>query len=209
MLNVDAEYRASVKKNHSATHLLNAALKQVLGSHVIQQGSSLNDKMLRFDFNHFSFPTEEQLLQVEKIVNDEISKSHPVNVSYMELEKAKQMNVEAVFGEKYGEIVRVVNMQFSQELCGGTHVNNTSEIEQFAIISIESKGSGIYRIVASTGNNVLGQINESLTSINDEIKQLKNKAKEILKERNGTKSKFNSLMKKPLGYQTILWRHQN
>lgn len=212
MLNVDAEYRASVKKNHSATHLLNAALKQVLGSHVIQQGSSLNDKMLRFDFNHFSFPTEEQLLQVEKIVNDEISKSHPVNVSYMELEKAKQMNVEAVFGEKYGEIVRVVNMQFSQELCGGTHVNNTSEIEQFAIISIESKGSGIYRIVASTGNNVLGQINESLTSINDEIKQLKNKAKEILKEAKelGLNLEFNSPNEKDIipGYQTILWRHQ-
>ena len=89
---------------------------------------------------------------------------------------------EAVFGEKYGEIVRVVDMKYSKELCGGTHVSNTGEIEKFAIISIESKGSGIYRIVASTGKNISTQMALTLQSINDEINQLRNKAKEILKK---------------------------
>lgn len=182
MLNVDVDYRENIKKNHSATHLLNAALKQVLGSHISQQGSFLNDKILRFDFNHFSFPTNDQILEVEELVNQEIKKAHPVNISYMELEKAKAMNVEAVFGEKYGEIVRVVDMKYSKELCGGTHVSNTGEIEKFAIISIESKSSGIYRIVASTGKNISTQMALTLQSINDEINQLRNKAKEILKE---------------------------
>src|SRR5690606_20758772 len=177
MLNVDVDYRENIKKNHSATHLLNAALKQVLGSHISQQGSFLNDKILRFDFNHFSFPTNDQILEVEELVNQEIKKAHPVNISYMELEKAKAMNVEAVFGEKYGEIVRVVDMKYSKELCGGTHVSNTGEIEKFAIISIESKGSGIYRIVASTGKNISTQMALTLQSINDEINQLRNKAK--------------------------------
>lgn len=210
-LRVDRLFREDVKKNHSATHLLNAALREVLGSHVIQQGSSLNDKLLRFDFNNYNNLTDEEILQIESIVNKQINKNLEVNFSLMPLEEAKKMNVQAVFGEKYGEVVRVVDMAYSQELCGGTHVDNTSEIEKFGIISVESKGSGIFRIVASTSKHIQDEILFSLATINEEIVHLNQRANEILSEakEQNLDLEFEPVNLRPVtdSYQSIIFRH--
>ena len=127
-LEVDAKKRALSARNHSATHLLQKALRTVLGTHVEQAGSSVNEDRLRFDFTHFSAMTAEELKKVEDIVNEQISKGLDVIVKNMPIEEAKKTGAQALFGEKYGDIVRVVNMSdFSIEFCGGTHVKNTAE----------------------------------------------------------------------------------
>lgn len=212
-LKVDKTFRDDVKKNHSATHLLNAALREVLGSHVIQQGSSLNDKLLRFDFNNYNNILDEEILQIEKIVNEKITANLKVEISQMTLEEAKKMNVQAVFGEKYGEVVRVVNMDYAKELCGGTHVSNTSEIEKFGIISVESKGSGIYRIIASTGRHIHDEILSSLATINEEIVQLNKRSSEILAEAKelNIDLDFEAVTLRPINdsYQSIVYRHED
>ena len=179
---VNSDYRSRVVKNHSATHLLNESLRRIVGKHIYQQGSFVGDEGLRFDFNHYRLLTNEEILRVEALVNQEIKKATPVVIKEMPMMEAKAMDVQAVFGEKYGEVVRVVNMDFSKELCGGCHVDNTKEIEQFAIVSIESKGSGIYRIEAATSNNISNELNRVLENINKEITDLKNKAIVILEE---------------------------
>lgn len=179
-LEVDEEFRNDVMKNHSATHLLNEALRKVAGSHVSQQGSYVSNNFLRFDFNNFNPLTIEEILKVEKIVNDEIKKGNQVVIKEMPLAEAKKLNVQAVFGEKYGEIVRVVDMDFSRELCGGTHVKNTKDIEKFAILSIETKGSGIYRIEASTGNHINEELEKTLENINADINNNLEKINNIL-----------------------------
>ena len=168
-LSVDEDFRSDVAKNHSATHLLNEALRQVVGGHIVQQGSQVYDHGLRFDFNNIELLTNDQILSIEKMVNDVINAAKPVNISQMPIDEAKKLGVQALFGEKYGDIVRVVNMDFSKELCGGTHVSNTADIEKFAILSIESKGSGIYRVEATTGNHILPELENSLTNINKDI----------------------------------------
>ena len=109
---------------------------------------------MRFDFNNYHPLTDDELLQIEELVKEQIKAATPVLISEMPLEEAKKMDVQAVFGEKYEDIVRVVNMNFSKELCGGCHVKNTADIQNFVILSIESKGSGIYRIEATTGDNI-------------------------------------------------------
>ena len=165
-LEVDAKKRALSARNHSATHLLQKALRTVLGTHVEQAGSSVNEDRLRFDFTHFSAMTAEELKKVEDMVNEQISKGLEVVVKNMPIEEAKRTGAQALFGEKYGDIVRVVNMSdFSIEFCGGTHVKNTSEIMAFKIISESGVAAGVRRIEALTSDGLMkhyAQIEENL-----------------------------------------------
>lgn len=183
-LKVCEECRKKTSANHSATHLLNEALRRRLGSHVKQQGSYVDSESLRFDFNNFTLPTDEDLLFVEKLVNDEINKSSDSNIVCMDLEEAKKTGVQAVFGEKYGKVVRVVSIGFSKELCGGTHVKNTSEIKKLAILGLESKGSGIFRIECVTGDDdfVKESIINSTKQIRKDIDELRHKASYLYDE---------------------------
>ena len=165
-LEVDARKRALSARNHSATHLLQKALRTVLGTHVEQAGSSVNEERLRFDFTHFSAMTPEELKKVEDMVNEQISKGLDVVVKNMPIEEAKKTGAQALFGEKYGDIVRVVNMgDFSIEFCGGTHVKNTSEIMAFKIISESGVAAGVRRIEALTSDGLMkyyAQVEETL-----------------------------------------------
>lgn len=155
MLSVDADRRKAIAKNHSATHLLQKALREVLGSHVQQAGSDVKPDRLRFDFTHFSAMTEDEIRKVEEIVNDQIALALPVVTQVMGLDEAKKTGAMALFGEKYGESVRVVKMgDFSVELCGGTHVSNTGEVAAFKIISEAGVASGVRRIEALTSKEV-------------------------------------------------------
>ena len=205
---VDKDRRSDIEKNHSATHLLNEALRQIIGSHVSQQGSNVSDECLRFDFNNFTLLTSEEILKVENLTKDQINKAIEVKTLEMELEEAKKLGVQAVFGEKYGKIVRVVDMDFSKELCGGTHVKNTKDIKDFVILNVESKGSGIFRVTAATGNKANEAIKQELESTMKEINMLVNKAKEIetLSKQNNFSYTFNQkqLPELVLTYQTIL-----
>ena len=154
-LSVDAALRAKICKNHSATHLLQKALREVLGTYVEQAGSYQDGERTRFDFSHFAAMTPEELEKVEKIVNDKIAEAIPVRTDVMTVDEAKKTGAMALFGEKYGETVRVVSMgDFSKEFCGGTHVKNTSEIAAFKIISENGVAAGVRRIEALTGDNV-------------------------------------------------------
>ena len=160
-LKVDESIRRDTAKNHSATHLLQAALRQVLGEHVEQAGSNVTDQELRFDFTHFSAMTSDEIKEVEAIVNSKIEEQLDVVTDVMDIEEAKKSGAMALFGEKYGDKVRVVKMgDFSKELCGGTHVGNTGTIGMFKIISEGSVASGVRRIVAITGKKVLAHYAE-------------------------------------------------
>ena len=157
---VDKEYRMSVCRNHTATHLLQAALREVLGDHVHQAGSYQDAEITHFDFTHFSAVTPEELARVEKIVNDRIFDAMNVEVKEMPIEEAKKLGAMALFGEKYGKVVRVVNIEgWSTEFCGGTHVKNTAQIGCFKIVSESSVAAGIRRIEAVTGRNLLVRAN--------------------------------------------------
>ena len=160
-LSVDAQNRNLIRKNHSATHLLHKALRMVLGTHVEQAGSLVDSKKLRFDFSHFQAMTGEELEKVEQIVNTEIMTGLPVETKQMSLEEAKKTGAMALFGEKYGEEVRVVQMgEFSTELCGGTHVDNTGVIGPFKIVSESGVAAGVRRIEALTGDGLMRHFNE-------------------------------------------------
>ena len=160
-LSVDAAARANTSKNHSATHLLQKALKTVLGSHVEQKGSLVTPDRLRFDFAHFQPMTREEIEKVEALVNKEIQANLPVVTEVMDVESAKKTGAMALFGEKYGENVRVVSMgDFSKELCGGTHVANTGMISVFKIVSEAGIAAGVRRIEALTGDGVFAYYQE-------------------------------------------------
>lgn len=195
---VNHKERSAIKKNHSATHLLHAALKEVLGEHVNQAGSLVEAERLRFDFSHFGPMTQDEIDQVERRVNEEIWNSIEVNIQEMPIEEAKQIGAMALFGEKYGDVVRVVNMApFSIELCGGIHVNNTSEIGLFKIVSESGTGAGVRRIEALTGKSAFLYLETIQTQFNavktqvkvktdeqvlDKVKQMQTEEKELVKQ---------------------------
>ncbi|MGW7777293.1 alanine--tRNA ligase [Staphylococcus xylosus] len=195
---VNHKERSAIKKNHSATHLLHAALKEVLGEHVNQAGSLVEAERLRFDFSHFGPMTQDEIDQVERRVNEEIWNSIVVNIQEMPIEEAKQIGAMALFGEKYGDVVRVVNMApFSIELCGGIHVNNTSEIGLFKIVSESGTGAGVRRIEALTGKSAFLYLETIQTQFNavktqvkvktddqvlDKVKQMQTEEKELVKQ---------------------------
>ena len=161
-LSVDKANRLSVSRNHSATHLLHKALKETLGSHVAQAGSLVTADRLRFDFSHFEAMTTEQLKEVENKVNDAILECLPITVRELPIEEAKKLGATAQFGEKYGDVVRVVSMgDYSVEFCGGTHLTNTARCGLFKLVSESGVAAGVRRIEAVTGRGVLEYINES------------------------------------------------
>ena len=167
-------FRNKVMRNHTAAHLLQAALREVLGDHVHQAGQLVNEKACRFDFSHFSAMTSEEIQKVETLVNTWILEAIPVEVNEMPIEQAKKLGAMALFGEKYGDVVRVVKAgEVSVEFCGGTHVKNTANIGLFRIISESSVASGVRRIEAVTGEGVLELIHSLQNTINESAKALK------------------------------------
>ena len=204
-LKVDEQERKDTCKNHSATHLLQKALKTVLGAHVEQKGTLVNPTRLRFDFAHFQAMTPEEIAETEALVNKEIQAALPVTTQIMGIEEAKKTGAMALFGEKYGDEVRVVSMgDFSVELCGGTHVANTANITLFKIVSEAGVAAGVRRIEALTGNNVIEyyrQMEENLhtiaktlktspAEITEKITHLQKEVKELQSENESLKSKM-------------------
>ena len=171
---VDEKRRAAICRNHTATHLLQAALREVLGDHVHQAGSYQDGEITHFDFTHFSAVTADELARVEKIVNDRIFDAMDVTVKEMPIDEAKKLGAMALFGEKYGKVVRVVDIEgWSTEFCGGTHVRNTAQIGCFKIVSESSVAAGIRRIEAVTGKNLLLRANKQETMLHTVAAALK------------------------------------
>ncbi|AUI81747.1 alanine--tRNA ligase [Alteromonas macleodii] len=204
---IDAANREAIKKNHSATHLLHAALREILGEHVTQKGSLVEAPRMRFDFSHFEAVTAEQLAEIERRVNQEIRANHTLATELMDLDEAKASGAMALFGEKYDEKVRVVTMgPFSVELCGGTHVKRTGDIGLFKITSEAGIASGVRRIEAVTGEHALEVVQTqqaTLSSLSallktdsqnvlDRVVSLQNQTKELEKALNSAKQKLAS-----------------
>ncbi len=180
-LTVDAAKRSDTCKNHSATHLLQKALRMVLGTHVEQQGSLVTPDRLRFDFSHFQSMTAEEISRVEAIVNEEIARNLPVVTKVMSLDDAKKTGAMALFGEKYGESVRVVSMgDFSVELCGGTHVPDTGVITLFKIVSESGIAANVRRIEALTGKGVLEYYKNIENTLNEAAKAAKSETSQLV-----------------------------
>ncbi len=203
-LSIDVEKRALSARNHSATHLLQKALRTVLGTHVEQAGSSVNEDRLRFDFTHFSALTAEELKKVEDLVNESISKGLPVDIKNMPIEEARKTGAQALFGEKYGDVVRVVNMgDYSIEFCGGTHVSNTSEISALKIVSETGVAAGVRRIEALTSKGLTKYYNDLEEKLREAAKLLKatpenlgDKIEHLLAENKALHSEIDSLKSK-------------
>lgn len=173
---VDAHQRLKTIRNHSAAHLFHQAIKDIFGKHANQQGSQVSPKSWRFDFNHYETESDEKISEVEKLVKHYISeKPLDVVIREMPLEEAKKIGAMALFGEKYHDVVRVVDMGWSKELCGGTHVKNTKEIIDFAITSYESIGSGVYRMEGITGTHIKEQVKGFIEPLYNEIELLNDK----------------------------------
>ena len=204
-MKVDSAFRADTSKNHSATHLLQKALKTVLGEHVEQAGSYVDADRLRFDFTHFQAMTKEEIEKVENLVNEQIATGLDVITKEMSLDEAKETGAMALFGEKYGEKVRVVSMgDYSIELCGGTHVSNTNAISSFKIISESGVAAGVRRIEALTSTGLMKHYKESENVLNqaaklaksepvalvEKIQALYDEIKELSKENEKLKAKL-------------------
>ena len=204
-MKVDESYRSDTCKNHSATHLLHAALRAVLGKHVEQAGSLVSNNRLRFDFTHFAALTKEELEKIEDKVNQNIRKALDVNTDLMDLEAARKSGAMALFGEKYKDDVRVVSMgDESKELCGGTHVKNTADIKTFKIISETGIAAGVRRIEALTGENVLhfyekledevykaaAELKTTPDKLHEKIKHLLEEVKDLKSEQEKLKAKL-------------------
>lgn len=205
-LTVDINRRVLIEKNHTATHLLHQALKDVLGTHVNQAGSLVNEDLLRFDFTHFSPVTDDEIKQIERMINQKIWDNIPLNTVETSIEKAKEMGAMALFGEKYGDEVRVVMIDdYSKELCGGTHVKSTGDIGLFKITSESGIGAGTRRITALTSRaayqwfeekvNVLSQSQQltkaqTLDKVPDRIQNLSNQIKDLERENESLNAKL-------------------
>ena len=177
---IDTQRRSAIARAHSATHLMQKALQTVLGDHVQQAGSLVEPDYLRFDFTHFAAITPEELLQIEEIVNDSILEGHPVEVREMPIKEAQEMGAMALFSEKYGDVVRVVNMDnYSIELCGGTHLDNTAKVGSFHIISEGSVAAGVRRIEAITGKRAIHEQQQMKRQFLDAAGLLKAKPEEL------------------------------
>ncbi len=190
------ETRLATSLNHSATHLMHSALRAVLGTHVAQKGSLVNHEMLRFDFSHFAKMTDEEITQVETLVNEKIRENIPVVIKEMSKEEAIEMGATALFGEKYGDVVRVViiDPQYSIELCGGTHIGATGEIGLFKLVAESAVAAGVRRIEALTGQQALGFVQEKVAE-NKQVAELM-KAKSILTSVEKLIAEKNALEKK-------------
>lgn len=194
--NIDIARRDAIRLNHSATHLLHAALRQVLGTHVTQKGSLVNDKYLRFDFSHFEAVKPEQLREIEDIVNAQIRLNSPVVTELMDLEDAKEKGAMALFGEKYDERVRVLTMgDFSTELCGGTHASRTGDIGLFRIISESGTAAGIRRIEAITGITAIESVHEQSDLISLVAQVLKSDGTNLVERIKTVQEKYRLLEK--------------
>ena len=194
---VNRKKRALTEKNHSATHLLQAALKQVLGNHIQQKGSLVNEKHLRFDFSHFQKVTDEELSKIEEIVNQKIRASIPLDEKRnVPISKAQEMGATALFGEKYGDTVRVITFdpEYSMELCGGTHVKSTSEIGMFKISSEASVAAGVRRIEAVTSEKAEEFFKNELQILN-QIRELLKNPKDLIKTIESLSNENNELKK--------------
>ncbi|WP_417883827.1 alanine--tRNA ligase [Vibrio rumoiensis] len=190
---VDAERRNAITLNHSATHLLHAALRKVLGEHVTQKGSLVRAENLRFDFSHLEAVTAQELREVERLVNQQVRRNHQVETNIMDIESAKQKGAMALFGEKYDEQVRVLTMgDFSTELCGGIHASNTGDIGLFKITSESGIAAGIRRIEAVTGEAALDAIEAQYSQYEQKIAESQSKAKQLEKEVQQLKDKLAS-----------------
>lgn len=173
-LEIDAKRRAAIRRNHTACHMLQAALRRVLGTHVEQAGSYVDEHRLRFDFSHFAPLNESELSQIEELVNCHIMLSEEVKTQETDIESAKKQGAMALFGEKYGSVVRMVTVSdFSSELCGGTHVSNTGNIGLFKVLSESSVASGVRRIEATTGTGVLALLEERTKLLEGVARELK------------------------------------
>ena len=178
---IDVERRKAIMRAHSATHLLQKALKSVLGDHVHQAGSLVEPDRLRFDFSHYSAVTPEELARIDAIVQSAVLEGYPINVSEMSMDKAKEIGAMALFSEKYGDVVRVVNMGgYSIELCGGTHLDNTAKVGPFRIESEGSVASGVRRIEAITGKACLADMQRNRDLLYTACAQLKTKPVELI-----------------------------
>ncbi len=202
---VCADRRAAIARNHSAAHLLQAALRKVLGTHIEQAGSYVDEYRVRFDFTHFSALTAEELAEVERLVNEEILKGEAVLCKEMPIDEAKAMGAMALFGEKYGDVVRVVKMgDFSTELCGGTHLDNTAKAGLFSILTESSVAAGVRRIEGITGLNVLIQMKQEQALIEQVVAatkaankgELVHKAESLVGEAKALKKELDALNQK-------------
>ena len=202
VMTVDRANRMAVSRNHSATHLLHRALKDILGSHVAQAGSLVDKNHLRFDFSHFEAMTKEQLLDAERRVNNAILECLPITVRELPIDEAKQLGAEAQFGEKYGDVVRVVSMgDYSIEFCGGTHLSNTAECGLFKILSEGGVAAGVRRIEAVTGQGVLDLIADyegvlartGAAMKSDRLMELDKKAQAVMAENKSLEKKLEEL----------------
>ncbi len=206
-LDVDETLRRATQKHHSVTHLVFQTLRQDIGAHVSQQGSQVGPDTMRFDFNHMSLLEDADILAIERATNEKIQADYAVDIIETSVEEAKAMGAIAEFGEKYGALVRVVDMGVTKDLCGGTHVRSTKEIERYAVVSVESKGSGIYRITGLAGERV-DRMPQFLKGQYEAYHLLKHKAEQKVQEAqaSGFKSPLNFPdLPKPIGsYQDII-----
>ncbi len=177
---VDGARRAGIRRAHSATHILHHALHQVIGHHATQRGSKVDNDQLRFDFAHGAAITPEEMLRIEKIINEKIVESAPVSINYMKIEEAKAAGAMALFGEKYPDIVRMVSMgEFSKELCGGTHLTSTGQVGLCRVIAEEPISAGVRRITALTGEKAIDSVREQESLLKQISAALKSPPREL------------------------------
>ena len=209
---INVKRRTAIEKNHSATHLLNRALKEALDYEVTQAGSKLDEYSLRFDFTYPKKISDEEVIMTENLVNEMISTNEDSNTKIMKLEDAKKSGAVHMFDEKYDDNVRVVTLCNSVELCGGTHVKNVGDIKSFAIMSIESKGANVYRIEATTDTNIDNELFKVIKPYNDEMIKLLTKAKGIMDEAKelGIELEFDVHIdnSNPMSYKDIIYNRE-